>query len=256
MEISSQNPFCLQGKRILVTGASSGIGRTCAIELSKLGAQIVLLARNRERLEGTQNLMSGNGHLIETLDLTCSDEIVPRMKALAATSGPLDGLIHSAGISTTLPIRATDSEAFRRIISINLESAFFLCKAFRQKEVRSQTGSIVLIGSVMSVVGQPGLSAYCASKGALVTMAKALALELAREKIRVNVLAPGHVQTPMVDTVEKRLPEEAMGVIRANHPLGVGRPEDVAFAAAYLLSSAAAWVTGTTLVVDGGYTAA
>lgn len=255
MTASNVNPFSLAGKRILVTGASSGIGRSCAIELSKLGAQIILVARNQDRLEETRRLMAGEDHQIESFDLTRCDEIVSWMKALARDTGPLDGLLHSAGISLTLPIRATDGENFRRIISTNLESAFFLCKGYRLKGVRSHSCSIVLIGSVMSLVGQPGLSAYCASKGALITLAKALALELASEKIRVNVIVPGHVQTPMAEAVENSLPDHAMSVIRANHPLGIGRPEDIAYAAAYLLSDAAAWVTGSSLIVDGGYTA-
>lgn len=250
------HPFSLTGKRILVTGASSGIGRACAVELSKLGAQVILLARNKERLEETLGLMAGEGHILEIFDLSRSEEFVSRLKILTVSVGVVDGVVHCAGISITLPIRATDGETFRKMITTNLESAYFLCKAVRQKGVRSQTVSIVLIGSVMSLVGQPGLSAYCASKGALLTLTKSLALELASEKIRINVIAPGHVHTPMAQAVESSLPEEAMKVIRSNHPLGVGRPEDVAYAATYLLSDAAAWVTGTTLVVDGGYTAA
>ena len=256
MTTSSDNPFSLVGKTILVTGASSGIGRSCAVEFSKLGARLILVARRDEQLRETLLLMAGDGHHIEPYDLTRGEEIVPWMKALAMKTGLLDGLVHAAGIYTTLPARATSQDTFRRIISINLESAFFLCKAFRQRGVRNHTGSVALIGSVMSLVGQPGISAYCASKGALVTMAKSLALELAGEKIRVNVIAPGHVHTPMSEAVENTLPEEALKVIRANHPLGTGRPEDVAYAAAFLLSEAGRWITGTTLVVDGGYTAA
>jgi NAD(P)-dependent dehydrogenase (short-subunit alcohol dehydrogenase family) len=256
MTTPSDNPFSLVGKTILVTGASSGIGRSCAVEFSKLGARLILVARRDAQLRETLRMMAGDGHHIEPYDLTSGEEIVPWMKALAAKSGLLDGLVHAAGISTTLPVRATSQDTFRNIISVNLESAFFLCKAFRQRGVCNHTGSVALIGSVMSLVGQPGLTAYCASKGALVTMAKSLSLELAAERIRVNVIAPGYIHTPMMEVVENSLPEKAMKSLRANHPLGTGRPEDVAYAAAFLVSEAGRWITGTTLVVDGGYTAA
>lgn len=251
----ADHPFSLAGKRILITGASSGIGRSCAIEMSKLGASIVLVARRGEQLEQTRSMLAGASHIIAPIDLTSGENIITWMKKISMESGLLDGLVHAAGISTTMPIRATSQELFGRIISTNLESAYFIAKAFRQKGVRSTKGSIVLIGSVMSLVGQPGLTAYCASKGALVTLAKSLALELASENIRVNVVAPGHVHTPMADIVEKALPESALRTIVSNHPLGIGKPEDVAYACAYLLSDAARWVSGTTLVVDGAYTA-
>ena len=245
----------MEGKRILVTGASSGIGRSCAIELSKLGASIIIVARRKNHLEETLSMMSGSSHSVAPFDLTTGEKIVTWMKELCRDSGPVDGLLHSAGISFTLPIRATTQDMLASVISANLESSYFLAKALRQKGVRSISSSLVMIGSVMSLVGQPGLTAYSASKGALITLAKSLALEFAAEGIRVNVIAPGHVHTPMADTVEKSLPEEAVKKIAASHPLGVGKPEDIAFACAYLLSDAARWVTGTTLVVDGGYTA-
>jgi len=256
MNSCENNPFSLAGKRILITGASSGIGRCCAIVLSKLGAEVILVARRPDQLNETLNLMSGSEHHVVPFDLTCAEGIVTWMKSLCVKIGPIDGLLHSAGISTTMPIRATTREMFGNIISINLESGYFLAKAFRQKGVRASMGSIVLIGSVMSLVGQPGLTAYSASKGALITLAKSLALEFAAEGIRVNVVAPGHVETPMAKMVEISLPDEALKVIKANHPLGPGTPDDVAYACGYLLSDASRWVTGTTLVVDGGYTAA
>jgi NAD(P)-dependent dehydrogenase (short-subunit alcohol dehydrogenase family) len=256
MPANQHNPFSLDGKRIIITGASSGIGRACAIELSKLGATVILVARREDQLKETHRLLHGEGHLIEPFDLTRGEEIVIWMKNLCARSGNLDGLLHSAGIIATLPIRATSQEVFRNIISANLESAYFLSKGFRQKGVRNQSGSLVFISSVMGIVGQPGLSAYCASKGGLVTLAKALALELAREAIRVNVIAPGIVRTDMANSIENSIPADSMMAIEASHPLGIGRPQDIAHAAAYLFSDASRWVTGATLVVDGGYTAA
>lgn len=257
MSMASQtNPFSLAGKRILVTGASSGIGRSCALELSKMGARIVLVARSEIRLRETMEALHGSGHSFEIFDLLNTGDMSDWLKKITLEGGVLDGLVHSAGISSTLPIRATGVEEYRRILTINLESGFFLTKAFRQKGVRGSCASVVFIGSVMSLVGQPGLAVYAASKGGLVTLTKSLALELAKESIRVNLVAPGHVKTAMAETVEKIVPAEALRLIEQNHPLGLGRPEDVAYSVLYLLSDAAKWVTGSVLTVDGGYTAA
>lgn len=240
----------------MVTGASSGIGRSCAIELSRQGALLVLVARRKEHLTETRLALLGDGHYIESFDLVRGEEIVTWMKNLCSQIGLIDGLLHSAGIFTTLPIRATSEATFRKIVSTNLESAYFLAKGFRQKGVRNQNGSLIFISSVMGIVGQPGLSAYCASKGGLITLAKSLALEFAKEAIRVNVIAPGVIQTAMAETIANSVPAESMKAVEASHPLGLGNPKDVAYAATYLLSAASRWVTGTTLIVDGGYTAA
>ncbi len=249
------NPFSLARKRILITGASSGIGKSCAVELSKLGAGIVLVARNEDTLEKTRGSLVGEDHHVESLDLKCGDHLVSWLKEVVKRTGPLDGLIHCAGITKTMPLRGTSQDLFSQIISINLESAYFLGKAFRQKGVCNHPASLVYISSVAGVVGQAGLSAYCASKGGLITLAKSLAIELASEKIRVNVIAPGLIETPLVTAEATTVPTMTLESVIARHPMGIGQPEDVAYAAAYLVSDAAKWVTGSTLIVDGGYTA-
>lgn len=249
------NPFSLVGKRILITGASSGIGRACAIVLSQLGASIVGVGRRVDALEETLACLAGEGHHIQAMEMRCADGFEVPLKKLAAEVGRFDGLIHSAGIATIRPVRFTSIDSFREIQQVNVEAAYFLAKAFRHKSVRSELSSVVFIGSVMSLVGQPGLSAYAASKGALVPLAKCLALEFAADSIRVNVVAPGQVATAMETASERTIPSSAMDAIRDKHPLGIGDPKDVAYACAYLISAAARWVTGTTLVVDGGYTA-
>jgi NAD(P)-dependent dehydrogenase (short-subunit alcohol dehydrogenase family) len=256
MSLFSSNPYSLVGKRILITGASSGIGRSCAVELSRLGAQIILVARSAEQLDETRALMQGFNHHVERFDLTCGERIVPWIRELARRIGAIDGIVHSAGVFLAMPIRQTTQEMFEKIISTNLTSSYFLAKAFRQRGIKGPKGSMVLIGSVMSFVGQPALSAYSCSKSALTALSKSLALEFASEGIRVNVVAPGSVSTPMAKVGKTTLPEAACKEIESKHPLGIGAPEDIVYACGYLLSVASRWVTGTTFVVDGGYTAA
>lgn len=250
------DPFTLAGKRILVTGASSGIGRACAIEMSQRGAEIVAVARRETELNETLTMLSESNHRSFVFDLDRVELINTWMQDVANQTGAIDGIVHCAGIFKTMPIRGVSPEAFRSVMQINVEAGYFLAKAFRQKTVRAATGSIVFMGSVMSLVGQPGLSAYCTSKGALVSLTKSLAIELAPEKIRVNMIAPGQVATPMMHQSSGTVPEASLEAIRKSHPLGIGQAADVACACVYLMADAAKWVTGTTLVVDGGYTAA
>jgi NAD(P)-dependent dehydrogenase (short-subunit alcohol dehydrogenase family) len=251
----SVNPFTLEGKSVLVTGASSGIGRSVAIETSKLGARVLLSGRNELELHNTLKEMHGDGHEIITQELAQGEVLVSWVKELAARLGPLHGLVHCAGISVTMPLKATTGELYERILSINLNTAYWLLKGFRQRGVHAEPASVVFLASVSGVVGTSGLSAYCASKGGLISLAKSAALELVSDKIRVNVISPAWVQTSMVAEAFKSLPEPNKQSILANHPLGIGEPEDVALAAVYLLSDAAKWVTGANFAIDGGYTA-
>lgn len=248
-----KNPFYLSGRTILVTGASSGIGCQVAIWLSIQGAKIILVARNIERLESTLSLLQGDGHSIEVFDFLSDADVSAWLKNVVKKTGPLSGLVHAAGIQLTLPIRATTMSQWERIMETNVTSAFSLIKAFRQKGVYEKGSSIVLLSSVMAKAGQPGLIGYCTSKGAIESMVRAAASELACEGIRVNSIAPGHVRSEMADVLKSIIGSDSMLNIEKKHPLGFGEPLDVAYAVNYLISPAARWVTGTSLIVDGGY---
>ena len=249
------NPLDLTGRTILVTGASSGIGRSTAVTLSRLGAKLILVSRSPDVLRETETLLEGHGHSIAPCDLREADAIPKWMKQLAADNGPISGVVHSAGMHITMPLRFMTTAQLDDLMRINFTAAMQLTKGLRQRNVGTEKTSVVFIASVMGLVGQPGVSAYVASKGALVAVTRSLALELAAEGIRVNCVAPGQVESSMASAQQEQLTAEQQSAIAAMHPLGIGKPEDVANSVAFLLSDAARWITGTTLVVDGGYTA-
>lgn len=248
------NPIDLSGRTILVTGASSGIGQDTCILLSQLGAKLILLARDKKRLEDSASLLEGKGHMILPFDLKEYMNLPVLFKDIATKTGLLYGVLHSAGIQSHLPLRFVTPQHLEEIFRVNLSAAVFLSKGFRQKGV-SKGGSIVFLSSISGIVGTSGQPVYSASKGAIIALTRSLAMELARESIRVNCIAPGVVQTNMVTKAEQTLTPEQIQKIEAMHPLGLGEPRDVANAIAFLLSDASRWITGISLCVDGGYTA-
>jgi NAD(P)-dependent dehydrogenase (short-subunit alcohol dehydrogenase family) len=250
------NPMGLTGRRILVTGASSGLGRETAVLLSELGAFVTLAGRDEGRLSETLARLSGTGHQTAPFDLAQSDAIPAWVRGLAGAAGPFDGLAHSAGIHKVAPLQILNTAAFDEIMRVNVASAALLAKGLRQKGCRSTDGcSIVLFASAAGLVGEPGVSAYSASKAALIGLTRSLAVELAPENIRVNAVAPGFVESEMGERLKQFLTPEQFETIRRNHPLGLGTTLDVANGVAFLLSPASRWITGTTLAIDGGYTA-
>lgn len=253
--MSHPSPFDLSGRRYLVTGASSGIGRETARLLAQLGASVCLNGRDAERLAGALALLEGSGHQVSAFDLDQTDQVPAWMKGLAAGFGTLHGAVHCAGIHELRPLRATTAASVERLLHTNVTSSVAIARAFRQKGVSEPPSSLILMSSVAGCVGQAGTAAYSASKGALNALARSLALELAGEGIRVNTIAPGIVNTELTERMFAGLLPEQKAAIEREHPLGFGTPLDVAAAVAFLLAPASRWITGTTLVIDGGYTA-
>lgn len=248
------NPFTLEGKTILITGASSGIGRQCAIDCSKMGAKVVLVARSQERLEETVSLMEGEGHRAYSYDLEQLTGIKDLIAQIVAENGKLDGLIHAAGIEKTAPVKLLSSEDYDSVYKTNCLSAFEIVKNLGLKQINAEA-SIVFIASISGVIARTGLAAYSASKGALISASKVMALEFAKRKIRVNTVSPGTILTPMMEKALNEMPEEDRAKRVEGFPLGLGQTTDISNACVYLLSDASKWVTGQNLIVDGGYTA-
>jgi len=251
----TNGPMDMTGRRILVTGASSGIGRETAILLSRLHAAVVLSGRNEEKLGQTLMRMEGDGHLAVPFDMNAVAEIPNWVKGLVERTGPFDAVVHAAGQQQTSPLTYLSSEALDGIMRLAVTSALMLARGFSQRGCASGNASIVFVSSIMGTVGKPFLSAYSAAKAALSGATRSLALELAPRRIRVNCVAPAFVQTEMLEQVRGMLLPEQFEALEKSHPLGFGTPLDVAHAIAFLVGDTGRWITGSTLVVDGGYSA-
>jgi NAD(P)-dependent dehydrogenase (short-subunit alcohol dehydrogenase family) len=248
------NPFSLEGKLILVTGASSGIGRQCAIDCNKMGARVIALGRDQDRLNSLMAEMEGENDSF-SFDLNDLHGIKTLIEMMVERHGKLDGFVHSAGVEVTNPIKLSKPEDFESLYRLNCLSAFEIVRNLCGIKTFNRGGSIVFISSITSLIARKGLSAYAASKGALVSAAKVFALEMAPREIRVNAVLPGTVLTPMMQKAMDAMEEEQRNNRVEGFPLGLGKPTDVSNACIYLLSDASRWVTGSSLVVDGGYTA-
>ena len=248
--------FNFSGKYFLVTGASSGFGKTTSILLSKYGAKVILVGRSEEKLKETFNNLTGEGHIVYPYDLenlndkdNFFDEILKKNKK----NFKFSGVVHCAGLHEFTPLKFINLNKLNKIFKINLFSSILLTKFYSFSENCSKPGSIVFLSSVASESGNVLLSIYGSAKAALNSVTKSLALELADKKIRINSIISGHVETETGLKVKRMLPEKNYKNLENEHPLGFGKTEDIANAILYLLGDNSNWVTGTSLVVDGGF---
>lgn len=250
--------FCndaLIDRRILVTGASSGIGANAAKFFSELGAQVILVGRNAHNLSTLSEQLSGNSSLIKVVDLSVPDLLYEEIKSLPPEWLPLHGVFHAAGNELVKPIKLIKSSDFDSLMSVSAKTALSIARAASSKGVMSDGGSLVFMSSVAAITGTSGLSLYSATKGAIEAMVTSLAVELSSKSIRVNAITAGAVETPMHQRLLRGMPENAAQDYLARHPLGFGKPNDISNLAAFLMSDAARWMTGACIVLDGGYSA-
>ena len=247
----SYNPYSLEGKTILVTGASSGIGQKTAVECSKLGAKVIIVGRNELRLNDTFLQLEGEGHSVIKAELTSAEDLERMLSCLPI----LDGLVLCAGIGgMTKPLLFTTKDSFSKVFDVNVFSTVELLKLIVKKKKLSKPASVVFVSSIGGVrVYNPGNGVYGSSKSALNSLMKFCAVELAPKKIRVNSVNPGMVHTKLIENGTISDEQQKLDIDR--YPLKrYGETIDVALGIIYLLSDASSWVTGHSLVIDGGLT--
>lgn len=245
----SEHPFNLSGKRILVTGASSGIGRSLAIECARQGGIMIITGRNEERLKSTLALLEGSTeHRYIVADLSKDDEIYQ----LANDMPHLEGIVFNAGLIKAMPAKFTKREHLDQIFNTNFNSTVILVQRLLKGRKIKLGASICLVSSVASQYVSIGNTIYSASKGAVNSYTKALALELSSKKIRVNAILPGFVNTNLMKN--SHVTDEELSIHEGKYPIGrFGKPKDVAYLGIYLLSDASSWMTGSLLTLDGGF---
>lgn len=242
------SPFSLENKTILITGASSGLGAAIAIECSKIGAILIITGRNEDRLNKTFQKLNGQDHVQISIDLIKEEELNYLVKELPK----LDGIVLCAGITMTKPIKFISKDNIDEIFQTNIVSSMLLTQKLISSKKMNSGSSVVFISSIASNKAYLGNSVYSASKSAVNSFSKVLALELAPRKIRSNCIEPGIVPTKM--SLNGTFSEEQLLEDEKNYPLGFGEPNDVAHGCIYLLSDASKWVTGSVLTIDGGVT--
>ncbi len=244
-----KNPMDVSGKRILVTGASSGIGRATSVLLSELGAKLVLMGRDADRLEETKQKLAGDGHIAISMELREFASYAKAFKDIRETGEKLSGLVHCAGIAKVIPIKVASATNIQEMFDVNFVSFMELVKHY-SKKTNSAGGSIVALSAINAHYPQKCMSVYAATKGALEMAVSSLAVELFDKNIRVNAIVPGPIATPMAYSFDEISGEESNITGRQMMPLG--EPEDIANMAVYLLSDAAKFITGRKFYVDGG----
>ncbi|WP_418894069.1 SDR family NAD(P)-dependent oxidoreductase [Limibacterium fermenti] len=243
--------------KVLIIGASSGIGKATAISLSQKGASLVLVSRNEENLKEVVAQCTGQGHDYIVIDVKNGKDLEEAISSNVRNTGiPFSGFVYSAGQEGTIPLKFIKEDFLEDILKTNTVPAVLVSKVLIKKgNFSKEGGSFVFISSVMGRLGQPAKVAYCMSKGGLIAASKALALELASKKIRVNCISPGMVLTEMSSKILDSVGDENADKIRQMHPLGIGEVKDVVNGIEFLLSDNSKWITGIDLLIDGGYSA-
>lgn len=241
------NPFSLEGKTILVTGASSGIGQSIAVNISKMGASVVITARNQTRLQETLSMMDKGNHQVIIADLMSEEQ----MASLVNELPKLDGIVHCAGVGDRTFCKDLDGATYNRVMDCNLKSPILLQTAILKGKKLQKGASIVFIASMAAKYPAVGNAAYSASKGGVISYAKCLGLELASRQIRVNCICPAMVWTDLI--IQGNITKEVLEEAQMKYPLRrYGSPEDIAYLTIYLLSDASCWMTGSCLDISGG----
>ncbi|GAB6097782.1 SDR family oxidoreductase [Desulfatiferula olefinivorans] len=251
------NPGDFTDRHVVIAGATSAIGRAAATALLSAGARVTLIGRETAALQALKKAYGETSCHAVQLDLLSLADARGLLEDSVERMGKFDGMLYAAGIKNIQPASLLTSADAMDMMKINAVAGFELARVVTAKKCRAEAVSLVFVASVAAAFGYPGLTGYCASKAALISGVKSLAIELAPRNIRVNCVSPGVVeQTGMSESFRRQFGEEAYRQQILAHPLGPGRPEDVANACLFLLSPAARWITATNLVVDGGYQAA
>ena len=250
--IFNENLF--KGKIILITGATSGIGYESSIALSKLGAKLIIIGRSINKLKSLKNCLEKTSKVVTyDVDLSKPNSCKNLIESLPEEWLPLDGLFHSAGDILLKPISLSKEEEFDKLARVSLNSTLDIARLVTKKKYFANKSSIVLMSSISSVLSTTGISYYSAIKSSINSICRSMAIEFSPREIRVNTILAGAIETSMQKKLESKLSSEFIDKYRNKHLLGFGEPSDIANMVCFLLSPGSRWITGSSMIVDGGY---
>ena len=250
------NSDCLLNKRILITGASSGIGANTAVQFAKFGAKLILIGRNHTKLQNLlEGLVNSEDHSTIICDLNVADSAFDAITTLNRNLLPIDGIFHAAGSELIKPINLIKQKDVNEVFSSSIFSAISFSRALVKEQIINKGGSVIFMSSIAAIAGNYGLTAYSASKAAINGLVKSLAVELSPRLIRVNCVVSGAIESPMHQRISKNISIKSLEEYKLRHPLGFGKTSDISNLALFLMSDASKWITGSEIVIDGGYTA-
>lgn len=239
----------LTNKNILVTGATSGIGYEACVQIVKYGGNLIAIGRDENKLNELKKLTKNTSVIVIKYDL---EDLENLDNLITQIPFSVDGIVHSAGIVQLQPVKFLDIKTINKIRTINYDSIVLIISKLLKKKMINKNSSIVFISSIAADFGMKGNLIYSSTKAALNSSAKVFASELSLQKIRVNTIAPGQVETPLTLEIASTVSEEAINIDKQKYPLGYGKPEDIANLILFLISDKSSWITGTTITIDGG----